>query len=142
MRASRWVLYSGAKVAHTSAAQADQARMNRYTKACLVPPHGPVNVAWTLCACQWPVRNGSTISPTRATVSRPAVTYVKPLNGRMPKMLNAHTAMMVAIAIACGRPKCTLPMSNHVVAVGNQRAVMRSPMILPKIESTTDHPIQ
>jgi hypothetical protein len=53
---SRWVLYSGAKVAHTSHAQDDQPRMNSHTNTSLSPPHGPVKVACTWPECQSPVR--------------------------------------------------------------------------------------
>ena len=107
-----------------------------------MPPHGPVNVAFTLLECQWPVTNGRIMSPISAIVSRPAVTYVNPLNGRMPKMLNAHTAMITPIAMKFDRLRWTMPSYTVNVVCGNQRAWIRSPMMLPKIDSTTDHPIQ
>src|ERR1700685_2696415 len=143
----RRVLYSGANVAQTSAAHEDQPRMNRYTNTSLVPPHGPGNVACTLRECQSPVKYGTAMNTNSASVSSPPVRYVRLFIGRIPKMLNAQTPTMQPIAIACGSPKYTLPIVNQSwVAVGawagNHRATTRSPMILPKIASTTDQPIQ
>jgi hypothetical protein len=60
----------------------------------------------------------------------------------MPRTLNAQTPMITPIAMKWGRPRDTGPSSMVQVACGNQRAWTRSPMILPKIESTTDQPIQ
>jgi hypothetical protein len=57
-------------------------------------------------------------------------------------MLNAHTAMITPIAMKLDRLRCTTPSQTVNVVFGNQRAWIRSPMILPKIASTTDHPIQ
>ncbi len=50
--------------------------------------------------------------------------------------------MMAAMAMKWGRPRCTVPLKTDQVVFGNHCAWIRSPMILPKIDSTTDHPIQ
>ena len=50
--------------------------------------------------------------------------------------------MMQPIAMKCGSPSCTGPSEIVHVEPENHLAVIRSPMILPKIDSTTDQPIQ
>ena len=50
--------------------------------------------------------------------------------------------MITPMAMKWGRPRCTEPSFTVQVWSENQRAVTRSPMILPKIDSTTDQPIQ
>ena len=57
-------------------------------------------------------------------------------------MLNAQTPMITPIAMNWLSPRCTVPSQTVNVECGNQRAWIRSPMILPKIASTTDQPIQ
>ena len=78
----------------------------------------------------------------KTRLSSPPVTYVSPFIGRIPKMLNAHTAMITPIAMKWASPRCTTPSLTVQVELGNQRDTTRSPMILPKIASTTDQPIQ
>ena len=41
-----------------------------------------------------------------------------------------------------GRPMCTAPSKNDQVLFGNHCAWMRVPISTPKIERTTDQPIQ
>ena len=79
---------------------------------------------------------------TSAIISNPAVTYTSPFIGRIPKTLNAHTPMITPIAMKLPSVRCTTPSQTVKVVLGNHRDVIRSPMILPKIASTTDQPIQ
>ena len=57
-------------------------------------------------------------------------------------MLNIHTTRIVPIAMKWGRPRWFEKIVTVHVEWGHHCAWARSPMILPKIESTTDHPIQ
>ncbi len=76
------------------------------------------------------------------TINNAAHRYVNHTASRRPKMLNAHTAMIVPIAMKCGRPRWLEKIVTVHVEFGHHCAVARSPMILPKIDSTTDQPIQ
>src|SRR5215475_14800753 len=49
---------------------------------------------------------------------------------------------MQAIATNWGRPRCTTPSNTDQVEFGNHCAWMRVPISTPKIDSTTDQPIQ
>src|SRR5690349_17555732 len=120
--ASRLLLYSGVNVAQISIPYADQAIRKRYTNASLRPPHWwSANAQWTLLECQVPVRYGSTMNTNSGIMSSPPVTYVSHTNGLIPSTLNSHTPTMHPIAMACGKPKCTAPIENHVfeASLGN-----------------------
>src|SRR5262244_1262171 len=60
----------------------------------------------------------------------------------MPKMLSSQTRTMQPIAMKCESPRWTDPSNTDQVAVGNHCAWIRSPITLPKIDRTTDQPIQ
>ena len=57
-------------------------------------------------------------------------------------MLNAHTAMITPIAMKFPSVRWTIPSYTVKVVFGNQRAWISTPIRFPKIDSTTDHPIQ
>ncbi len=62
--------------------------------------------------------------------------------GRIPKMLNAHTKMMQPMAMKDDSVSVLPRKPIDSPEVGHHWEVARSPMILPKIDSTTDQPIQ
>ena len=57
-------------------------------------------------------------------------------------MLSSQTMTMHPMAMKWDRPRCTVPSKTDQVAPGNHCAWIRSPMTLPKIDRTTDQPIQ
>ena len=61
---------------------------------------------------------------------------------RRPKMLNTHTKMMQPIAMNDDNESVLPTKPTERSELGHHCEVARSPMILPKIDSTTDQPIQ
>src|SRR5438128_2066682 len=109
--------------------------------ASLKPPQ-PCSAQVMLELCQSPVRYGTTMKITKGTISPAPVTYEIHTAGRMPKTFRAQTTTMQAIAMTWGRPTCTTPSNTDQVLFGNHCAWTRSPISTPKIDSTTDQPIQ
>src|SRR6266581_1141967 len=105
-------------------------------------PLKPCSAQVMLELCQSPVRYGTTMKMTSGIISPAPVTYEIQTAGRMPKRFSSQTMTMQPMAMKCDRPRCTTPSNTDQVAPGNHLAWMRSPMILPKIDRTTDQPIQ
>ncbi len=62
--------------------------------------------------------------------------------GRSPKMLKPQTKMMQPIAMNEDSVSVFPRKPMAMLECGHHCEVARSPMTLPKIDSTTDHPIQ
>src|ERR1700721_2657216 len=107
-----------------------------------MPPHGPGKCACTLAPCQSPVKYGTTMNSTNGTISSTAQAYVNHTASRRPKMLNTQTKMIRPIAMTDDSLRGLPAKENETPQLGHHCEVARSPMILPKIDNTTDQPIQ
>src|SRR5215469_2177832 len=119
----------------------DQPIRNSQTIAVFQPSH-PCSAHVMLEECQSPLRYGPMMNVPSTTSSPAPVTYENQTAGRMPKTLSNQTAMMQPIAMKCAGPRCTAPSKSDQVEPGNHFATIRSPIVLPKMDRTTDQPIQ
>ncbi len=56
-----------------------------YTSASLIPPHGPVNVAWTLLECQSPLMYGPTMNSASGIISSAGAQVAEPDGRTQPE---------------------------------------------------------
>ena len=82
------------------------------------------------------------MNSTSGTISSAAQAYVNQTASRRPKMLNSQTKMMQPIAMNDDSVRVLPAKAIDRPEFGHHCEVARSPMILPKIDSTTDQPIQ